>query len=201
LEIRPAARDVLAIATTNPSLPFCAPSFLCHTYPAPLPAKCVSGLRLIDARQHLNDLSLLATAHCPSRSTPRSRVCAGALTARRHASSMPQATVTPDVHQPLDVHCDFPTQITLDPHLFVDDFANAVDLVIRQIPNARVRADIRALEQLLAGMQPDTKDIRQRRLNSLVARKIDSCNSRHVASPFGPAFTRAINPGAACAAD
>jgi hypothetical protein len=35
-------------------------------------------------------------------------------------------------------------------------------------------------------MEPDAKDIRQRRLDSLIARKIDSCNSRHVTSPLGP---------------
>ena len=99
---------------------------------------------------------------------------------------MPQTPVAPDVHQALDVHCDFATQVSLDPHFFVDDFANPIDLVIRQISDASVRVDIRALEQLLAGMESDAKDIRQRRLDPLIARKIDSCNSRHVASPLGP---------------
>src|SRR5918995_712932 len=35
LEGRPAARDVLAIPTTNSRLPFTAPSLLCHSYLAP----------------------------------------------------------------------------------------------------------------------------------------------------------------------
>jgi hypothetical protein len=35
-------------------------------------------------------------------------------------------------------------------------------------------------------MEPDAKDIRQRRLDPLIAWKIDSCNSGHVASPLGP---------------
>jgi len=99
---------------------------------------------------------------------------------------MPETAVTPDVHQALDVHRDFATQITLDSHLFVDDFTNSVDFVIRQIPHARVRVDVRSLEQLLARMEPNAEDVRQRRFNSLIARKIDSCNSRHVASPLGP---------------
>jgi hypothetical protein len=99
---------------------------------------------------------------------------------------MPKSPVAPDVHQALDVHRDFATQIPLDPHLFVDDFANPVDLVICEVPHARVRIDIRAIEQFLAGMEPDSKDIRQCRLDSLIARKIDTCNSRHVASPLGP---------------
>ncbi len=138
------------------------------------------------ARQPLYDLALLATAHGSPRTTPRPRVGACALTTRRHASSMSKTAVAPDVHQALDVHCDFATQIALDPHLFVDDLANPVDLVISQIPHARIRVDIRALEQLLAGMEPDAKDIGQRRLDPLIAWKIDSCNSRHVASPLGP---------------
>jgi hypothetical protein len=99
---------------------------------------------------------------------------------------MAQTAIAPNVHQALDVHCNFAPQVTLDPHLFVDDFANPVDLVIGQIPHARFRIDIRALEQFLTGMEPDAKDIGQRRLDSLITRKIDSCNSRHVASPLGP---------------
>jgi hypothetical protein len=83
---------------------------------------------------------------------------------------MPKAAIAPDVHQALDIHGDFTTQISFDPHLLVDNFANAVDLVVRQIPHARIRAHIRALEQLLAGMEPDAKDVWQRRLDSLVAR-------------------------------
>jgi len=59
---------------------------------------------------------------------------------------MPKSAIAPDVHQALDVHCNFATQISLDPHLLVDNFANAIDLVVRQIPHACIRAHIRALE-------------------------------------------------------
>ena len=138
------------------------------------------------ACQRLDDLTLLATTHSSPRTTPRPRIGARALTARRHAPPMSHTAIASDVHQALDVHCDFATEVTLDPHLFVDDFANPVDFVIGQIPDARVRAHIRALEQLLAGMEPDAEDIGQRRLDPLIARKIDSCNSRHVASPLDP---------------
>jgi hypothetical protein len=99
---------------------------------------------------------------------------------------MPKAAVAPNIHQALDVHRDFATQISLDPHLFVDDFANPIDLVISEVPHTGVRIYIRALEQFLTCMEPDAKDIRQRRLDPLFARKIDTCNSRHVASPLGP---------------
>jgi hypothetical protein len=137
-------------------------------------------------RPQLHHLAFLATTHCSTRTTARPRVRARSLPTRRHASPVPKTAVTADVHEALDVHRDFATQVALDPHLFVDDLANPIDLIIRQITHARVRIDIRALEQLLARMQPDAKDIRQRRLNPLIARKIDSCNSRHVTSPLSP---------------
>ena len=138
------------------------------------------------ARMRYFDLGLLATTDGSPRSTPRPRVRTRALTPRRHASPMPEPAVAPDIHQALDVHRDFPAQIALDPHLLVDDFAKAVDFVVRQVPHARVRIHIRALEELLAGMKSDAKDIGQRRFDALVARKIDPCNSRHVTSPLAP---------------
>ena len=138
------------------------------------------------ANQRFHVLALLPSTHRAPRTAPRPRVRARALTPGRHSSPVPETAIAPDVHQALDVHCDFTTQIALDPHLLVDDLANAVDLVVCQVAHPRIRAHIRALEESLAGMEPDAKDIGQRRLNALVARKIDPCNSRHVTSPLGP---------------
>ncbi len=83
---------------------------------------------------------------------------------------MPETAITPDIHQALDVHRDFTTQVALDPHLFVDDFANAVDFIVRQIPHARIRIHIRAFQELLAGVESNAEDIGQCRLDPLVAR-------------------------------
>jgi hypothetical protein len=116
------------------------------------------------------DLALLAATHRSPWTSPRPRVSARALTPCRHTAPVTESAIAPDVHQALDVHCDFSTQISLDPHFFVDNFTNAVDLVVRPIPHACIRVHIRALEKLLAGVQPDTKDVRQSRLDSLVAR-------------------------------
>jgi hypothetical protein len=96
---------------------------------------------------------------------------------------VPETAITPDVHQALDVHRDFTAQVTLDPHLLVDYLANAVDLIVRQVPHSRVRVHIRPLEELLASVESDAEDIGQCRLDALVARKIDPCNSGHVTSP------------------
>jgi hypothetical protein len=97
-----------------------------------------------------------------------------------------KTAVAANVHQTLDVHRDFPAEIAFDSHLFVDDLAKAIDLIVGQVPNSRIRVDIRPLEQLLARMQPNSVDVRQSCLNTLIAREIDSRNSRHVLSPLRP---------------
>jgi hypothetical protein len=83
---------------------------------------------------------------------------------------VPQTPITPDIHQALDIHRNFSTEVALDAHLLVDDLANAIDLVVRQIAHASIGAHIRPLEQFLARMEPNTKDVRQGRFDSLVAR-------------------------------
>jgi len=96
---------------------------------------------------------------------------------------MAESAIAADVHQPFDVHRYFTPEIAFDSHLFVDDFANAVDLVIGQIAHARIGTDIRSLQQHLTGVESDPINVWQRCFDSLVARKIDSCNSRHARSP------------------
>ena len=99
---------------------------------------------------------------------------------------MPQTAIAPNVHQAFDVHRDFATQVTLDPHFFVDDLANPVDFIVGQISDARVWVHIRPFQELLTGVKPDAEDVGQRRLDPLIARKIDPGNSRHVPSPLHP---------------
>lgn len=99
---------------------------------------------------------------------------------------MTQPAVAPDIHQALDVHGDLTPEIALHPHLFVDNLADAVDLVVCQVTHARVGIDVGALEELLTSMQSNAIDIWQSRLDPLVARKINSRNSRHAVSPFRP---------------
>jgi hypothetical protein len=81
-----------------------------------------------------------------------------------------QAPIAPNIHQALDVHRDFSPEVALDSHFLVDDVPYAIDLVVRQIPHSRIGIHIRALEESLARVEPDAKDVRQGRLDSLVAR-------------------------------
>jgi hypothetical protein len=99
-----------------------------------------------------------------------------------------QTAIAPDVHQALDIHRDFPAQIALDPHLLVDNLTNAIDFIISQVAHSRIWIDVGALEESLTGMQPNPEDIRQRSLDTLISREIDSRNSCHVLSPLLPRY-------------
>jgi len=57
-----------------------------------------------------------------------------------------KASVTPDLHQPLDVERNLLTKITLDPALVLDDFTDLPNLFFGQILDTRVGADARRFE-------------------------------------------------------
>jgi hypothetical protein len=94
-----------------------------------------------------------------------------------------QASVAADVHEPLDVHGNLPSEITLNPHFLIDDVAQAIDFIVRQVPNPGVRIDSGASEKLLARMQSDAIYVRQSSFDSLIPGKVNSRNSGHVLSP------------------
>jgi hypothetical protein len=95
---------------------------------------------------------------------------------------MPQPAIAPDVHQSLDVHRNFATQIALYPELLVDDVAQPLDLIFSQIPNSGVRIYASPLKELLAGMQTNTVDVGQRYFYTLVSGKINTGNTCHFLS-------------------
>ena len=126
---------------------------------------------------------LLADADAPARTTPRARVGSRALAPDRHATTVAQPAIAPNVHQPLDVQRHLAAEVAFDPVFLVDDLSQAVDLFVGQITNSGIWIDPRALEKLLTGVESNAVDIRQRRLDTLLARKVDSGNSRHIGRP------------------
>src|SRR5262249_8468458 len=60
----------------------------------------------------LSDFLLAGDRLC--RAFACARIGMGALAAHRQPAAVPQPTVAAKVHQPLDVHCDLTSQITLD---------------------------------------------------------------------------------------
>jgi hypothetical protein len=122
---------------------------------------------------------LLAAANGSLRTTARARVGARALTAQRQTTAVTEPTIRTDVHQTLDIHRDLTAKVTLDAHLFVDQITQPIGLVVRQIANTGVRADLRSLEHLLAGVKSDAIDVGQCYLDALLAWQVDTRNSGH----------------------
>src|SRR3954454_23526830 len=74
------------------------------------------------------------------------RVGMSSLTTHRQRSTMSQAAIAADVHQPLDIHLDTFPQITFDVALSFEHATNSPEFVLIQISNARIDVYVRFLE-------------------------------------------------------
>ena len=83
---------------------------------------------------------------------------------------MTQSPVTPQVHESLNVHRDFRSELAFDLVFPVDDLSNVTDLRFCEViaPGVRVEADFR--QNLDGGAAPDPINISQRDLNSFLFR-------------------------------
>src|SRR5690606_6460349 len=100
-------------------------------------------------------LGALAAADCLGRATPCASVRLGSLAPDRHAPAVTQPSIAPDIHQALDIHVHFATEITLDDHLSFDDLAKAGDLGIGEIAYWCRCFDASFIEDLLCGAPAD----------------------------------------------
>ncbi len=64
-----------------------------------------------------------------------------ALAANRQRTTMTQTAVAAQVHQALDIHRNFTTQVTFDLVVSIDCFADLKDFSIRQLVNATIVSD------------------------------------------------------------
>lgn len=81
---------------------------------------------------------------------------------------MPQPTVTPEIHEPLDVHGDFRAQVSLNLILGVNHLSDGVHFALGQIIALRAPIDVGLVEDLLRCSSPDPVNVRQGNLNALV---------------------------------
>jgi hypothetical protein len=68
-----------------------------------------------------------------------------ALSADRKCATMTQAAIRANIHQALDVHLDTLAKIALDLTLPIDNAADAPELILAQIADARVLVNLRLL--------------------------------------------------------
>src|ERR1051326_5818428 len=107
------------------------------------------------------------------------RVGVGALPAHRQAATMPQPAIAAQIHQPLDVHGHFASQVAFHDVVAVDDFAKLGHFVIGELRYpARVRKR-HLLHDLLGLGWADAMDVLQRDHHALVGRCVAPRDASH----------------------
>src|SRR5271157_1477836 len=115
----------------------------------------------------------------------RARVGVGALSAHRQLPAVAEAAIGPEIHQALDVDCDFATKIALDEIVAVDGFADLQHFGVRQLGDAALRGDMNLLANLFGLLRPDPVNILKRDDDALVGGYVDACDTSHsLNSPF-----------------
>jgi hypothetical protein len=112
---------------------------------------------------------------------PRIRACP--LSPYGKALAMPEPTVQSQVHQSLDIHGDFTSQITFDLVLFINDPTDTGDLSLGKVVRLRVPVHTGLGQDLLRRGPPDPIDVRQGDFDSLVLWQINAGYSCQFKAP------------------
>src|SRR5580765_2873407 len=140
----------------------------------------LAGLHLLAADRHL------------LRTLARARIRLGALPVHRQAAAMPQAPVSADVHEALDVHGVLAAERAFHLVLALDERAQLAGILVTERLDARVGVHAGLFEQALRRRRANAEDVRECDLDALFHREIDACDACHRGSP--------LSPDAACAA-
>src|SRR6266403_5108961 len=107
------------------------------------------------------------------------RVGMGALTAHRQSAAMTQAAIAAEIHQTLDVHAGFATQIAFDQIVAVDHFADLQHFLIAQLRYAAIIGNLDFLQDVGRILLADAMDVLERDQHALVGRNIHAGNTGH----------------------
>jgi hypothetical protein len=97
-----------------------------------------------------------------------------------------EATVAAEVHEALDVHGDFATEVALDHVVGVDRFADLEDFGVRQLVHAASGFDAELAGDFLGFGRANAVDVRKRDFYALRRRKVHTCDTGQTASPERP---------------
>src|SRR5690606_6801978 len=113
-----------------------------------------------------------------ARTLPGAGVGPGALAAQGQAATVAQAAIAGQVHQTLDRHADFATQVAFD-HELADFGAQALDFRLGQVTDLGARGHAGRLADELRTGTADAVDALQPDPDVLLGRQVDTCNTRH----------------------
>src|SRR5215813_11759588 len=122
------------------------------------------------------------------------RVGLGALAVHRQAAPVAQAAVAADLGQALDVVGPLPPQVALDHELLLDHVPQACDLLLGEVADVRVRADVDLLEHGVRRRAADAVDVGEADLHPLLTGDVDACDAGHGLPPL-----LSVSPVSACA--
>src|SRR5579871_3649359 len=103
----------------------------------------------------------------------------GALAAHRQLLAMAQTPIGAQVHQALDVDCDFAAKVALHHVVAIDRFADLHHFRVRELRDAPLGGNVHLLDDLLGLLRPDPMDILERDHDALVGGNIDACYASH----------------------
>jgi hypothetical protein len=87
---------------------------------------------------------------------------------------MSQSAIDAQVHESLDIHGDFPSEIAFNPVLFIYDFPNTGSLLPCQVIRIGIPIDTRLGENFLGGCPSYAVNIGEGHLHPLSFRKINA---------------------------
>src|SRR5438309_2236319 len=98
-----------------------------------------------------------------------------ALSSNGQPPAMTQSPIATDVHQALDVHLNLLAQVSLDSALRIDDSANAVYFLFRQLANPLINADFGFSQDLVCPRAADAINVCQTDLSSFISWQVHTC--------------------------
>jgi hypothetical protein len=96
---------------------------------------------------------------------------------------MTETTVTPEIHQPLERCLNLSAQVSLYLLTTLDNLTNLVDLLLGEVISASAHVDAGLGQDHLRLVEPYTVNVRESANDTLVTRKIYTCNTWHALTP------------------
>jgi hypothetical protein len=110
----------------------------------------------------------------------------GALAADRKALAVTQATVATQILQTLDVHRHFAAKIAFDLVVAVDGFADRQHFSVGQLVDTAISRYLDLFHDLGGKLRADTVDVLDCDDHAFRGRNVNTGNTCHLCSPYGP---------------